>query len=153
LADFSDIPFSDKYVSLLKGIDPLKAGLSNLDTEGNEGEILRDIDRTFPRLTCFADGNGHGQRILSNILLACKNFHSNVGYCQGMNCVAAILIMTAYGHAPTPRDYACETSEGSDGGCSSKADGKKCLVKIVSVISNALSDHIYIYIYIYIYIC
>ena len=53
--------FSEQYISLLVGLDPLEARLSALDTEGNEGEILRDIDRTFLRLTCFADAGGHGQ--------------------------------------------------------------------------------------------
>jgi hypothetical protein len=105
--------FSRKYVSLLKGFDPRDAGLTALDTEGNEGEILRDMDRTFPRLTSFADPDDHGQRILANVLLACKNYHPSVGYCQGMNCVAAILIMAAFDYKPKARDQLYEATKTS----------------------------------------
>jgi hypothetical protein len=50
-----------------------------LSTTGQEGEILRDVTRTFPMEPLFRSSNGVGQHLLANILKACLTFHNDVG--------------------------------------------------------------------------
>ena len=57
-----------------------------------EGEIHRDIARTFPLEPLFRESAGVGQNLLANVLKACLAFHDDVGYCQGMNYVAATFL-------------------------------------------------------------
>lgn len=65
----------------------------HLTNNGIEGEILKDISRTFPLHPLFRDLNGIGQRILGNVLLSCSIYNKKIGYCQGMNFVAGIFIL------------------------------------------------------------
>jgi hypothetical protein len=74
--------------------DPSKPdilGTAGLDKVGPEGEILRDVSRTFPSAEFFKD-EGKGQNMLANVLKACLRAEPGVGYCQGMNFVAATLL-------------------------------------------------------------
>eukprot|EP01029_Cantina_marsupialis_P031039 TRINITY_DN8715_c0_g2_i1.p1 TRINITY_DN8715_c0_g2~~TRINITY_DN8715_c0_g2_i1.p1 ORF type:complete len:580 (-),score=98.51 TRINITY_DN8715_c0_g2_i1:180-1919(-) len=59
-----------------------------------QGEILRDINRTYPRHALFSDPDGSGQVLLTNLLFALANHNPIVGYCQGMNYVCASLLIT-----------------------------------------------------------
>ncbi|CAI5723786.1 unnamed protein product [Hyaloperonospora brassicae] len=76
------------------------AGIDNLDDKatlemtGVEGEISRDIERTFPANSFFS-GEGDGRRLLGNVLKATAAYESGVGYCQGMNYVVAALLFVA----------------------------------------------------------
>jgi len=56
-------------------------------------QIESDIQRTFPENVIFQDPEGAGQRNLSNILNCFTLLQSEVGYCQGMNFLAAVLCM------------------------------------------------------------
>lgn len=44
-----------------------------------EGEILRDISRTFPLEPLFRESTGVGQNLLASVLKACLAFHADVG--------------------------------------------------------------------------
>ncbi|KAL7668929.1 hypothetical protein ACOME3_009610 [Neoechinorhynchus agilis] len=55
--------------------------------------ISRDISRTFPRVSMFAEVNSHGQRDLFNLLKVYSLHDSTTGYCQGMSFIGAILLM------------------------------------------------------------
>lgn len=60
-------------------------------------EIERDIIRTMPSNPLFSTSNGEigsiGREKLRSVLLAVSSAEPTVGYCQGMNFVAAILLM------------------------------------------------------------
>ena len=58
-----------------------------------ENEIIRDIGRTFPRHTFFAEKIGLGQQALLNVLRSLACFFPEIGYCQGQGFVIALLLM------------------------------------------------------------
>eukprot|EP01083_Nonionella_stella_P039929 108595_1 len=55
--------------------------------------IDNDIDRTFPRHVLFTSSEGHGKDSLRNMLYAYSNHDEEVGYAQGMGCIAALFLM------------------------------------------------------------
>ncbi|KAF0700922.1 Aste57867_8570 [Aphanomyces stellatus] len=63
-----------------------------LETTGLDGEILRDLDRTFPTEPFFYP-TADGTRLLANVLKALSVQLPAVGYVQGMNFVAAKLLL------------------------------------------------------------
>ncbi|KAG1697037.1 hypothetical protein DVH05_017424 [Phytophthora capsici] len=65
---------------------------AELETTGVEGEIDRDIERTFPANPFFSE-EGDGRRLLGNVLKAVALHASDIGYCQGMNYVVAALLL------------------------------------------------------------
>ncbi|CAM9155733.1 unnamed protein product [Chrysoparadoxa australica] len=77
------------------------SGKAALSSTGGEGEILRDVSRTYPSHDMFLDPNGQGQNMLANVLRACLVTQPDVGYCQGMNFVSGALLMTALLKHPT----------------------------------------------------
>ncbi|CAM9993635.1 unnamed protein product, partial [Discosporangium mesarthrocarpum] len=79
---------------------PRKSGKGALSSSGAEGEILRDVGRTFPSQRIFRDPNGMGQNMLANVLRACLASHPDVGYCQGMNFVAGALLLVCVQKEP-----------------------------------------------------
>eukprot|EP01135_Chromosphaera_perkinsii_P005382 Nk52_evm63s343 gene=Nk52_evmTU63s343 len=81
----------NKVVSPLSGVK-----FSNLVSQDSEycEIIMRDIDRTFPAHDEFKSGDGKIQTSLFNVLKAYSVFDASLGYCQGMNFVAAVLLMT-----------------------------------------------------------
>ena len=60
-----------------------------------EAEIWRDVHRTFPQHPLFRQVGGAGQTLLTSILKQCAAMNKEVGYCQGMNYVAAVLLTEA----------------------------------------------------------
>jgi hypothetical protein len=60
--------------------------------DGVQGEIYRDVGRTMPTNSLFS--SGVGQPVLGRILKAVAFCHNDVGYCQGMNFVAAGILLT-----------------------------------------------------------
>jgi len=64
---------------------------------GVEGEIARDVTRTFPDRILFRVKTGLGRQMLFNVLVALAMYEPRVGYCQGMNFVAGVLIVVALG--------------------------------------------------------
>lgn len=82
---------------------------------GLEGEIARDVRRTFPNRALFRVKNGLGQRMLFNVLLAIAVYEPKVGYCQGMNFVVAVMITVALGCETQSSDAAEDLALASDG--------------------------------------
>eukprot|EP00850_Spirogloea_muscicola_P012537 SM000081S22671 [mRNA] locus=s81:471709:478152:- [translate_table: standard] len=56
-------------------------------------EIERDLHRTFPEHALFIDKDGPGQRALYNVTHSYSVFDMEVGYCQGMAFIVAVLLM------------------------------------------------------------
>ncbi|KAF7973695.1 hypothetical protein HWV62_14364 [Athelia sp. TMB] len=69
------------YLSLLKEVSP------------HEKAIIRDLGRTFPHHEYFTDGEGIGQENLFNVLKAYSIYDPEVGYCQGLPFIVAILLL------------------------------------------------------------
>ncbi|KAL1748868.1 RabGAP/TBC, partial [Schizophyllum fasciatum] len=59
----------------------------------HEKAITRDLGRTFPHHDFFTDGAGIGQENLFNVLKAYSLYDTQVGYCQGLPFVVAILLL------------------------------------------------------------
>ncbi|VDB90834.1 unnamed protein product [Peniophora sp. CBMAI 1063] len=59
---------------------------------GVEGEIEKDVGRTMP-LNLFFGGDGAGVGKLRRVLVAYSRRNPGVGYCQGMNLLAATLLL------------------------------------------------------------
>lgn len=59
----------------------------------SEGDIVRDINRTFPKHKLYTDKQGLGQQQLWNVLRAYSVFNAEVGYCQGMGFICGLLLM------------------------------------------------------------
>jgi hypothetical protein len=68
-------------------------GKASLKRTGQEGEILRDLPRTFPHNRLFQGDDSVGQNMLANILRALLVVLKDIGYCQGMNFVTATIMM------------------------------------------------------------
>lgn len=62
-------------------------------TTSDSAQIQRDLPRTFPSHILFARTHGVGQVHLYNVLRAFSCHAPDVGYCQGMAFVAALLLM------------------------------------------------------------
>ena len=56
-------------------------------------QIELDINRTFPDNKFFRDDTKQDKRKLYNILVAYSEYNKGVGYCQGMNFVAGLIIL------------------------------------------------------------
>ncbi|KZT72135.1 RabGAP/TBC [Daedalea quercina L-15889] len=76
-----DAELENTYVRLLK------------ETSPHEKAITRDLGRTFPHHAFFTDGRGIGQENLFNVLKAYSLYDAQVGYCQGLPFVAAVLLL------------------------------------------------------------
>lgn len=76
-----DTELEAKYLKLLK------------ESSIHEKAITRDLGRTFPHHEFFHDGEGIGQENLFNVLKAYSLHDPQVGYCQGLPFVVAILLL------------------------------------------------------------
>lgn len=81
MAASKDIELENTYLSLLKESSP------------HEKAITRDLGRTFPHHEFFTDGQGIGQEHLFNVLKAYSLYDPQVGYCQGLPFVVAVLLL------------------------------------------------------------
>ncbi|KAH9083525.1 rab-GTPase-TBC domain-containing protein [Lactarius deliciosus] len=63
------------------------------ETSPHEKAIMRDLGRTFPQHEFFTDGQGIGQENLFNVLKAYSIYDPQVGYCQGLPFVVAVLLL------------------------------------------------------------
>ena len=58
------------------------------------GQIETDLPRTFPNNTHFDSTKPNNmQRNLYNVLLAFSNSNQTIGYCQGLNYIAGLLLL------------------------------------------------------------
>ncbi|CAK9006393.1 unnamed protein product [Durusdinium trenchii] len=67
--------------------------MRRVQTAPCEGDIVRDINRTFPKHVLYRDKQGLGQQQLLNVLRAYSIFNAEVGYCQGMGFICGVLLM------------------------------------------------------------
>ncbi|THV06821.1 RabGAP/TBC [Dendrothele bispora CBS 962.96] len=81
MAASKDPELEQTYLKLLKESSP------------HEKAILRDLGRTFPHHDFFSDGQGIGQENLYNVLKAYSLYDTQVGYCQGLPFVVAVLLL------------------------------------------------------------
>ncbi|KAG6865369.1 hypothetical protein C0991_003146 [Blastosporella zonata] len=81
MAASKDPELEDTYLKLLK------------EASTHEKAIIRDLGRTFPHHDFFNDGQGIGQENLFNVLKAYSLYDPQVGYCQGLPFVVAILLL------------------------------------------------------------
>ncbi|KAJ4483397.1 rab-GTPase-TBC domain-containing protein [Lentinula aciculospora] len=81
MAASKDPELESTYLKLLK------------ESSIHEKAILRDLGRTFPHHDFFTDGQGIGQENLYNVLKAYSLYDPQVGYCQGLPFVVAILLL------------------------------------------------------------
>jgi len=56
-------------------------------------DIIKDVHRTFPNHPFFAVQGGPGQKGLENVLKALSITYKEMGYCQGLNFVCALLVL------------------------------------------------------------
>lgn len=63
------------------------------EPSAHERQIDLDISRTMHGHIMFRQRYGQGQRALFNVLRAFSGFDKEVGYCQGMTNIAAMLLM------------------------------------------------------------
>ncbi|KAG0173883.1 hypothetical protein DFQ30_006714 [Apophysomyces sp. BC1015] len=75
--------------------DKLRETYADLLTRvtSHERQIDLDIPRTMHDHIMFRERYGSGQRALFNVLRAFANYDKDVGYCQGMTNIAAMLLM------------------------------------------------------------
>ena len=73
-----------------------------LSQTGYEGEISRDVPRTFPLHPLFE--KGRGREMLGNVLKVLARLHPRIRYCQGMNCVAGALLIAGGGEGKGRRE-------------------------------------------------
>ncbi|ETW80423.1 hypothetical protein HETIRDRAFT_409881 [Heterobasidion irregulare TC 32-1] len=76
-----DVELENTYIKLLKESSP------------HEKAITRDLGRTFPHHTFFTDNQGIGQENLFNVLKAYSIYDPQVGYCQGLPFIVAVLLL------------------------------------------------------------
>ncbi|KAF8630673.1 hypothetical protein AX15_002819 [Amanita polypyramis BW_CC] len=81
MAASKDPELESTYLKLLK------------ETSLHEKAITRDLGRTFPHHDFFTNGSGIGQENLFNVLKAYSLYDPQVGYCQGLPFVVAILLL------------------------------------------------------------
>ncbi|KAJ3575126.1 hypothetical protein NP233_g1307 [Leucocoprinus birnbaumii] len=81
MAASKDLELENTYIKLLK------------ETSTHEKSITRDLGRTFPHHAFFTDGQGIGQENLFNVLKAYSLYDPQVGYCQGLPFVVAVLLL------------------------------------------------------------
>ncbi|KAH7925525.1 RabGAP/TBC [Leucogyrophana mollusca] len=81
MAASKDTELETTYLNLLKESSP------------HEKAITRDLGRTFPHHEFFTDGQGIGQENLFNVLKAYSLYDTQVGYCQGLPFVVAVLLL------------------------------------------------------------
>lgn len=57
-------------------------GEAFIKNEGVIGDILRDVNRTFPTHCLFKTAGGLGQLMLENVLRCISECYTDIGYCQ-----------------------------------------------------------------------
>ena len=64
-----------------------------MENPNEEYKIVKDLNRTLPQLNLFTEEYQTGNNKLFNLLKAYSCYDHNLGYVQGMNYLAAILLI------------------------------------------------------------
>jgi hypothetical protein len=67
--------------------------LVTLEDPNEEHKISRDLKRTLPELQLFQEDYKTGTNSLYNVLKAYASFDNEIGYAQGINYLAALLLI------------------------------------------------------------
>eukprot|EP01031_Cornospumella_fuschlensis_P030448 gene30448-36797_t len=62
-------------------------------SSGQEGEVMRDVVRTYQAHPLFNGDGSPGIRVLSRVLLVYIRARPSVGYCQGMNFILGAMFI------------------------------------------------------------
>jgi len=93
---------SDAIVYLLlaerNGGNLMRDGVSIGEWEETVEQIERDLPRTYPEIKHFADDDGRARKALRKVLRALAIAYPQTGYVQGMNFVAANVMLHMGGH-------------------------------------------------------
>lgn len=91
--------FRGKVWPMLAKVPQLKArssvnyqDLLKQDTPFME-DIIKDVHRTFPNHPFFAEKGGYGQKSLEYVLKGLSITYKEMGYCQGLNFICALLVL------------------------------------------------------------
>jgi len=91
--------FRGKVWPMLAKVNQLKARsnvnyqeLLKQDTTYME-DIIKDVHRTFPNHPFFAEKGGYGQKSLEYVLKGLSITYKEMGYCQGLNFICALLVL------------------------------------------------------------
>ncbi|KAK9500178.1 hypothetical protein O3M35_001488 [Rhynocoris fuscipes] len=69
---------------------------TNLEDRELSVQIVKDLHRTGCSLFCGVTGK-HNQAVLKRVLLAYARWNKSVGYCQGLNMLAALILQVMQG--------------------------------------------------------
>ena len=64
-----------------------------MGTSDSKDQIELDLGRTFTTHLTYTDKIGKGQKELGELLNAYARYDAEVGYCQGMNFIGAVILM------------------------------------------------------------
>lgn len=78
----------------LSGVLPQFHSDRLMKDEHIDGEIARDIGRTFPHHLLFRHKENGCQGILESVLRKISDSHFSIGYCQGMNYVVGAIMIS-----------------------------------------------------------
>ena len=76
------------------GTLPQIKGTRLMKDEYIDGEIARDMGRTFPHHLLFRHKENGCQEILESVLRKISDSHFGLGYCQGMNYVVGAIMVS-----------------------------------------------------------
>ena len=76
------------------GVLPQINGTRLMKDEYIDGEIARDMERTFPHHLLFRHKENGCQEILESVLRKISDSHFGLGYCQGMNYVVGAIMVS-----------------------------------------------------------
>jgi len=85
--------FSDSADLVEKNPGLYESLTKNKDRSKYTDHIASDIERTFPEHPLFQERDGAGQKALSHVLESFTVLREEIGYHQGMNFLAAILLI------------------------------------------------------------
>ncbi|KAL9963401.1 hypothetical protein ACROYT_G026911 [Oculina patagonica] len=87
-----DISGARKKMKLNRGRYQQLSGESSLDEQTLHG-IQTDIDRTFPDNIHFSNNQADMRPALYNVLVAYAKHNPRIGYCQGLNYIAGLMLL------------------------------------------------------------
>lgn len=87
-----DISGARKKMKLNRGKYQQLTGDSSLDEQTLHG-IQTDIDRTFPDNINFSNNQADLRPALYNVLVAYAKHNPRIGYCQGLNYIAGLMLL------------------------------------------------------------
>lgn len=86
------------WLALRKQLSFDSNSYASLPLGPTDSVVYKDINRTFPEHPYFISAKSDAQAALSRVLSKYEAAHPKIGYCQGMNYVAGLLLMVSGGN-------------------------------------------------------